>query len=188
MLSKRLKNCEWFPGVPIHFYSSDFIKKNNLKFKKGIFYEDQIFSASAFLLAEKVCFIKDALYYYRQKRDGSIMAGKASAKGFISYVVCIRELFKEKRKQCRKSLADKNLEIIILGLGNNAMDYYSDMNPKERRKVVHGLRSLRKSVASLQMVSCKKLRLKSMYPNIWLCYRKTKDTLRIFIVKRSRCS
>lgn len=55
-----------------YIYSSSYLKKQNLKFRKGIYHEDVHFNYYALLNAEKVMFLNEFLYYYRI-REGSIM-------------------------------------------------------------------------------------------------------------------
>ena len=178
LLRQRLHHEEWFPGIPLHFYRLDFIRHYNLKFKKGIFYEDQVFSVSAFLSAEKVCFLNDALYFYRQQRDGSIMTNKASAKGFISYIVCIRELLKEKVNRPQNSPEVELLETIIAGLCNAALNCYADMDAGSRKQVGQELRYLHKATCSLKRIPCQKLRFKTGHPELWLRCKKAKGFIK----------
>ena len=53
-----------------HLYKRDFILKNNIEFAPTIRCEDHIFSIGAKLLAQKVDYLNDYLYFYR-KRTGS---------------------------------------------------------------------------------------------------------------------
>lgn len=46
-------------------YKTDFIKKNNIRFRKGQFAEDQIFVVKVRCLAKKSLYINEALYHYR---------------------------------------------------------------------------------------------------------------------------
>lgn len=55
-----------------NFYSREFLLKNDLKFKEGIYHEDVLFSFQAFMKSEKVKFYDEPFYLYRQ-RENSIM-------------------------------------------------------------------------------------------------------------------
>lgn len=53
-------------------YSSDFLKKNNIRFPdmRYVFYEDKLFSYLALLMASKITKVNVSFYYYRD-REGS---------------------------------------------------------------------------------------------------------------------
>ena len=69
---KFKKNCliEHDLHVWNHLYKREFILKNNIKFAPTVRCEDHIFSISAKLLAKKIDYLNDYLYFYR-RRNGS---------------------------------------------------------------------------------------------------------------------
>jgi len=58
-----LLNC----GVWNKIFRKDFIEKNKLRFEIGLPSEDDIFVTLAFMKAKKSYYIKDVVYYYRQR-------------------------------------------------------------------------------------------------------------------------
>lgn len=48
-------------------FRKEFIDKNNLKFEYGLLAEDAVFTTKAFLKAKTTYYIKDIVYYYRQR-------------------------------------------------------------------------------------------------------------------------
>ena len=70
-MNKLFKNELSF-AVWDKMFSIDFLKKNNLKFKEGIWYEDLDFIFRSFYFAHKISRIDTVLIGYRQ-RPGSIM-------------------------------------------------------------------------------------------------------------------
>ena len=54
----------------LYFYKTDFIKRNNIRFAPNKRSEDHLFTDGAILLADKVDFLDEYLYFYR-KRSGS---------------------------------------------------------------------------------------------------------------------
>lgn len=48
-------------------FKKEFIDNNNLKFEVGLLAEDAVFTTLAFLKAKKTYYIKDIVYYYRQR-------------------------------------------------------------------------------------------------------------------------
>lgn len=62
-----------FHFTPINkLCKKEFLYSNDINFPEGIYYEDLAFSLKLFLLAKKICFIPEALYYYRKYRQGAI--------------------------------------------------------------------------------------------------------------------
>lgn len=61
-----------FVCVVLRLYRRDYLFKNKLFFKEGIFHEDNLFTPLACYFANKVSVINESLYVYRQ-RVGSIM-------------------------------------------------------------------------------------------------------------------
>lgn len=53
-------------------YSAKFLKDNKLYFAEGLIYEDNIFAMKSYMLAKRIMYINEKLYWYRQ-RAGSIM-------------------------------------------------------------------------------------------------------------------
>ena len=58
-----LLNC----GVWNKIFRRDFIVKNNMKFEIGLPSEDDIFVTAAFIKAKRSYYIKDVVYFYRQR-------------------------------------------------------------------------------------------------------------------------
>lgn len=78
--------CAWDKA-----FKTDFIKKNNIKFAPNKASEDNIFSISANLLADKILYLNKTLYHYRS-RSGSAV-NKASDNNFCVFdnIELIRE-------------------------------------------------------------------------------------------------
>lgn len=57
-------------------YKSSFIKKNNSRFKKGLLFEDQLWSCEMAIKAQKICICKEKIYHYIIRND-SIMTSNA---------------------------------------------------------------------------------------------------------------
>lgn len=88
--------------VWLSIYKSEFLKKNNITFEKGLIYEDMIFSYKVWLYSNKI-FYKDIKFYYYRLREGSIMSSGLN-----------KEKFKHKLKNCKlllKEVKKKNINI-----------------------------------------------------------------------------
>lgn len=55
-------------------YRNDFLEMNKIKFPEGLIFEDNPFFYKTFLKAKRVSLIRDFLYFYRVKRDDSIIS------------------------------------------------------------------------------------------------------------------
>lgn len=65
--------------VWLYAFRKDFLKKNGLYFREGIYHEDVEFTPRALLQAEKIVLIPENLYYYVVRED-SISTGKNKEK------------------------------------------------------------------------------------------------------------
>ena len=57
-------------------YKSSFIKRNNLRFEKGLLFEDQLWSCEMATKAQKICICKEKIYHYVVRND-SIMTSNS---------------------------------------------------------------------------------------------------------------
>jgi glycosyltransferase involved in cell wall biosynthesis len=76
------------PAAWNYIYSSNFLKKHNLKFIKGLIHEDDYFNLLAFDKVKKIKKIKEVLYYYR-RRENSIFTSKPNSLRFNSLITLI---------------------------------------------------------------------------------------------------
>jgi len=53
-------------------FSRELIERNHIRFPEGSFHEDQFFVIAAFLLAQRIVSVPEALYFYRRERSGSV--------------------------------------------------------------------------------------------------------------------
>lgn len=74
------------------FYKREFLIKNNLKFKEGIYHEDVLFSFEAFIKSERVRFYNYPFYLYRQ-RENSITKNM-NIKNYIDKKIILLEMLK----------------------------------------------------------------------------------------------
>ena len=60
-------------GPFFKLYKTSWFKENNLYFAEGMHFEDVITHVKSMILAGKICFCNENLYYYRVNRQGSTM-------------------------------------------------------------------------------------------------------------------
>lgn len=71
-LRTRTMLTEMSQAAWVKAYSSDFIKNNNIKFAPNKHGEDHIFSISTLLLADKIYYLQEPLYYYRERANSAV--------------------------------------------------------------------------------------------------------------------
>lgn len=79
-------------------YKRTYLEKIGLKFLEGRLHEDLSYTIPLCICADKVGYIKHPLYYYRQNREGSIMA-KVSYRNVLDYshALCFDYYFLKER-------------------------------------------------------------------------------------------
>ena len=65
--------CDETISVSSKCWNMNFIRKNDMKFKEGMYYEDELFSVAANILAEKTTFGEFPIFKYYRNREGSVM-------------------------------------------------------------------------------------------------------------------
>lgn len=87
-------------------YRKDFLIQNNIYFAEGVFWEDMVFTYKALLLAKKMRFIRENLYFNRKARSGSTTGtqGGRAVTAFDSMAILEEFLTRELQE---KSLVDQ---------------------------------------------------------------------------------
>lgn len=75
------------PTVWNKLYKHEWIKRFEIKFPVGLWYEDNVFTYKYLLNRPKIVYVEDFLYYYRKERVGSIMSSQVSPKIYDIYEV-----------------------------------------------------------------------------------------------------
>lgn len=75
------------PTVWNKLYKHEWIKKFNIEFPVGLWYEDNVFTYKYLLNQPKITYVDNSLYYYRKERIGSIMSSQQSPKIYDIYEV-----------------------------------------------------------------------------------------------------
>lgn len=65
--------CDVSFSVSSKCWNTNFLRENNLKFKEGMYYEDELFSIKANILAKHTTFEEIPIFKYFRNRDGSVM-------------------------------------------------------------------------------------------------------------------
>ncbi|MBC2581550.1 glycosyltransferase [Clostridium sp. DJ247] len=75
------------PPVWNKLFRRDLFNEYNIRFSKNLWYEDNEVTYKMLLVAKKVTFINEPMYYYRKNRKGSIMNSQKSNKIYDIYLI-----------------------------------------------------------------------------------------------------
>ena len=75
------------PTVWNKLYKHEWIKRYQIEFPVGLWYEDNVFTYKYLLNHPKIVYVNDFLYYYRKDRVGSIMSSQTNPKIYDIYEV-----------------------------------------------------------------------------------------------------
>ena len=89
-LAEQCAQRTFEPMTVIRLYRRAFLRENALRMAEGFLFEDELFTAPAFLLAERVQVSREPLYRYRQ-RAGGIMGGFAASAGWCAHYLRVAE-------------------------------------------------------------------------------------------------
>ena len=66
--------CDVSFSVSSRCWNTAFLRKNNMAFKEGMYYEDEVFCIKTNLLAQNVTYGEFPIFKYRRNRKGSVMS------------------------------------------------------------------------------------------------------------------
>ena len=72
--------CDLTFSVSSRCWNINFLRKNNMSFKEGMYYEDEVFSLKATILVEKTKYNEMKLFKYYRNRKGSVMSAPSIKK------------------------------------------------------------------------------------------------------------
>ena len=110
-------------------YKRDFLIKNSLEFKEGIIHEDNLFTIKAFFIANKVKYINKYHYFYRLKRENSILNTLVLEKRKESFETILKEIA-EFEKEFQGADFDK-IRLMLAKLEQKSLLYRVMFNKKE---------------------------------------------------------
>lgn len=104
-----IQKNEWFAPACFNLYKKSFLLRNNLLYKKGVYFEDTEMLPRLCLAAEKIQYLKYPFYNY-VLRDGSIMGSANSEKKRIDSLNIYSEWY-----QMFNSIEDNELQRYLYG-------------------------------------------------------------------------
>lgn len=100
----------WLPTAWLYVYKKSFLNDSKLKFKAGIFHEDELFTAQCLLNAKSITYIDKKLYCYRVERPGSIMNSSSKIQHRIQSKKAVIEELNNTQAGLNCNLADRHIE------------------------------------------------------------------------------
>lgn len=126
---KQITDCIFtrFEAV-LKLWKRDFFIDNKLFFSEGVWFEDVISHVKGMILAKRITFVNECLYFYRQ-RSGSIMKSSNNRKIFDAFIFLEGVLDFLKEKNLYDTLK-KEYEIFV----SNQLSYHSKRISSEIKK------------------------------------------------------
>lgn len=132
-LVKSVKSETMSMAAVLGLYKRELIVKNNLKFKKGIYHEDELWTPQVYLKAKNVCYI-DLDFYIHVNRVGSITKSENKTKNALDLIKVCYELEKVYQSVTNKK-NEKILRNYIAMLYLNAV-YIGKLTKKEFKSML----------------------------------------------------
>ena len=171
VLAAHLKHDDYWACAYLHLLRRDFIEKNDLRFLKGIMHEDELFTPVAYVRAERVAYIDEALYV-RRLRAGSIISEKDSERSISGVTSCLCGYVNELEKYPRGSLEKKAMLYSIDRCAGLILLKYLHMNSKNRRNSYKYIQKTARELSALNYTGSRKIKLKLAFPNAFGLLRK----------------
>lgn len=118
----KLELCVW-----TYFYSAEFIKSNNIRFNSTKLGEDHLFANGALILADRVDYLNEYLYYYRI-RSGSAVNIKSDQN------FCVFDNVEQFKKFLIQHSLYEELKDEFKDYAQQAVCWPYDMIPQESKK------------------------------------------------------
>lgn len=152
----QLQRRSMISSIVQNVYRRDFLVKNNLYFKKGIYHEDEEWYPKVFLLAKTVKYL-DLIYYVYIVRSDSIMQQKDLTKHIKDFISTMNELLQlyegkidvELFNLLKDDLVDKYLSIYARGNFGYGTNEIVVSNKKLRKGLVHRKTKLKLAIFTL---------------------------------------
>lgn len=127
MFEDMRHNCEFSSCVWSMMFKTSFLKDNNISFKEGIWYEDNLFAFECMILAKNVLHIDDKLYL-RRVRPGSIMTKPKTIKDIYCHYILLDEIDRVNKKYKVKELGESFYNDLMA----NCKNIYNSLSEEEK--------------------------------------------------------
>jgi lipopolysaccharide biosynthesis glycosyltransferase len=134
MLKKMHNSRSYKPSPCLQIFRADYLRENDILFKEGIVYEDNIFSLEAILSANR-CQYFDQQYFLRRVRRNSTVTSPKVAHNFKSYIVVSAEVMRNLEVRDLPSEVREICFVIVEGMLLSALKVYLELDEEERKGI-----------------------------------------------------
>lgn len=176
VLLNQLKNKEYHSSACMMLIITDFLKKNNIRFLKGILYEDMLFTYELYARSKKVCQLKKTVYH-RRYRQQSIMTSRPKTRNFLS----AKTVFE---KAC--DLSDEinineceSSKLYLAKCAYNAMNIFKRMEKSEHHAMKGEYKAIKLLCSKYSYFGDKALKMRCRGKLFWFVYKALTKILRV---------
>lgn len=134
LFTEFVRNGDYYVQSSLHCLRKDFIDRNQLSFKEGLLYEDNLFMFMSMMLAQKVMH-QNRTVLSRRIRAGSIMQSHPKFHNFYSLYYTYQKIVEFCSDRIPKEYADKEITIVLNSLRNNTISMYLRLADKEKDQI-----------------------------------------------------
>ena len=156
MLRKLLLNEEYRTAVPFMLFRTDYLRKNNLSFLKGIIHEDELFTFLVYNADGRVAHCHEQLYA-RRIRPASIMTSSGAMRRYDSMLKIYYVLSKLYREG---KAAGEAATMYLIRTAKSVLGKYNLLGDADRENVTEQHRKFKKDVMSHKGFGDMKLKIK----------------------------
>lgn len=162
-----LVNDEYRTAVPLNFFKSEFLRKNELRFVEGILHEDELFTFQAFNADGIVAHCHEELYA-RRIRPASIMTASSAEKRYNSMLTIYFELANMYRS---KTASGQAADMYLIREAKSVIAKYNMLSEEQQKIYAASFKEFKKSVMSFKGFGDMKLKIKCSGPIMNKYYR-----------------
>ena len=176
VLDIQRHNNEFYACAPLHIYERNFLARNRLRFLKGILHEDELFSTIAYVRAQRVAYLNEALYI-RRLRAGSIMSERISLKSIKGISIGVLHILEECKAYRINSIESKALLCSADSLAGAILARYAALDKSNRKKAVTYLKRVLTALSGIKYKGSCKTKFKLAFPECYCLIRSLKQTV-----------
>lgn len=156
VLEDMLINEEYRTAVPLTFYKTKYLQKNNIRFYEGILHEDELFTFQTFNANGIVAHCHEKLYA-RRIRPASIMTASSNERRYTSMLTIYRELAEMYRtKRAEGNAAD----MYLIRTAKAVIARYKLLSDEQQIRFADSYKEFKKSVIRFKGFGDMKLKIK----------------------------
>lgn len=171
ILRTEFENNDVQTPAVLNFFNTDFLRKEGLRFKKGIYFEDLLLTVQSYIRSDKVYYLNQSLYCYRIRANSS-MTSSPDKRHFDGLLSCVN-IFRKEIDKCSEYSKKSALELGIIYAANAYLELYCRLGRKERKKHKKEIQYLRYVESQIKTTNSRKLRTKLNNLEAYTVYKQT---------------